>query len=48
MGFCFFKIPDLWDYFQVQKTLFYMGGTLMDIGMDTIYMALFLEHIAIY
>lgn len=41
-------MPDLWDHFQAQVTLSGVGGTLMDIGMDTIYMALFLENIIIY
>ena len=41
-------MPGLWEYFQVQKALSGVEGTLVDIGMDTIYMALFLEDILIY
>lgn len=44
----FKKMPDLWEHFQAQKTLSGVEGTLMDIGMDNIYMDLFLENIRIY
>lgn len=44
----FKKMPDSWAHFQAQKTLSGVEGTLMDIGMDNIYMALFLENIRIY
>jgi hypothetical protein len=44
----FKKMPDLWEHFQAQKTLSCVEGTLMDIGMDNIYMALFLVNIVIY
>jgi len=32
-------------HFQVHETSSDAGGTLMDIGIDTIYMALFRENI---
>jgi hypothetical protein len=36
------------EYFHAQKTLSDVVGTLMDIGTDNIYMALFLKNIIIY
>jgi len=46
--FCFLKTADLREHFQVQETLLCIAATLEDIGMDTMYKALFLQNITIY